>query len=155
MMRKGFAITALAVATLIGGTVGMTSQASAQSRGFHGGGFGGGFHGGGFDRGFRGGRFFGGVGFGFGFYDPLWWGLGYPYYGYGAYYPYYYGPAAYAAPVAYAPPAGAAPAAAPAPAGYDQSNCRPYQTTVQVGGKPTTATGLACRQPDGSWRIAQ
>ena len=31
--------------------------------------------------------------------------------------------------------------------------CREYQTTVNVGGKTESAYGIACRQPDGSWRI--
>ena len=33
--------------------------------------------------------------------------------------------------------------------------CREYQTTVTVGGKTENAYGTACRQPDGSWRIAK
>ncbi len=33
--------------------------------------------------------------------------------------------------------------------------CREYQTTVSVGGKTESAYGNACRQPDGSWRIAK
>jgi surface antigen len=32
--------------------------------------------------------------------------------------------------------------------------CREYQTTVVIDGKQERATGTACRQPDGSWRIA-
>ncbi|PIZ03808.1 MAG: hypothetical protein COY58_07375 [Gammaproteobacteria bacterium CG_4_10_14_0_8_um_filter_38_16] len=32
--------------------------------------------------------------------------------------------------------------------------CREYQTTVTVGGKAQQAYGKACRQPDGSWKIA-
>jgi surface antigen len=31
--------------------------------------------------------------------------------------------------------------------------CRDYQTTVLIDGKQERATGTACRQPDGSWRI--
>jgi surface antigen len=31
--------------------------------------------------------------------------------------------------------------------------CRDYQTTVVIDGKNERATGTACRQPDGSWRI--
>ncbi len=31
--------------------------------------------------------------------------------------------------------------------------CREYQTTVLIDGKPERATGTACRQPDGNWRI--
>ncbi len=32
--------------------------------------------------------------------------------------------------------------------------CREYQTTVVIDGKQERASGTACRQPDGSWRIA-
>ncbi|PKQ04700.1 MAG: hypothetical protein CVT73_12980 [Alphaproteobacteria bacterium HGW-Alphaproteobacteria-12] len=32
--------------------------------------------------------------------------------------------------------------------------CREYSQTVYVGGRPESAYGTACRQPDGSWRIA-
>ena len=32
--------------------------------------------------------------------------------------------------------------------------CRDYQTTVVIEGKRERANGTACRQPDGSWRIA-
>ena len=32
--------------------------------------------------------------------------------------------------------------------------CRDYQTTIVIDGKDERATGTACRQPDGSWRIA-
>lgn len=31
--------------------------------------------------------------------------------------------------------------------------CREYQQTVTIAGKPETAYGTACRQPDGSWKI--
>lgn len=33
-------------------------------------------------------------------------------------------------------------------------NCREYQTTVTVSGKRENAYGTACRQADGSWKIA-
>jgi surface antigen len=33
--------------------------------------------------------------------------------------------------------------------------CREFQQTVQVGGEMQRGYGVACRQPDGSWRIAQ
>jgi surface antigen len=36
----------------------------------------------------------------------------------------------------------------------DGTYCRDYQTTVVIDGKNERATGTACRQPDGSWRIA-
>jgi surface antigen len=32
--------------------------------------------------------------------------------------------------------------------------CREYQTTIIVNGRPETAHGTACREPDGSWRVA-
>jgi hypothetical protein len=81
--------------------------------------------------------------------------LGGPAY-YPAYYPpaYYYGPppAYYAPPpVAYAPPPTAY-AQPPAPAG---DGCREYQSTATIDGRPTATHGVACRQPDGSWRIVQ
>lgn len=39
--------------------------------------------------------------------------------------------------------------------GYTQSGdyCREYQQTVYVGGKKQKAHGVACREPDGTWRI--
>lgn len=38
---------------------------------------------------------------------------------------------------------------------YENRYCREYQTTVTVGGKMQRAYGKACRQPDGSWKIAR
>ena len=35
------------------------------------------------------------------------------------------------------------------------SNCREFQTEVTVGGKKENAHGVACQQPDGSWRIVE
>ncbi len=32
--------------------------------------------------------------------------------------------------------------------------CREYQQTVTVGGRTEQAYGTACRQPDGSWKVA-
>lgn len=32
--------------------------------------------------------------------------------------------------------------------------CRDYTTTVQLEGKQERATGKACRQPNGTWRVA-
>jgi surface antigen len=39
--------------------------------------------------------------------------------------------------------------------GYTQSGdyCREYQQTVYVGGRKEKAHGVACREPDGTWRI--
>ena len=33
--------------------------------------------------------------------------------------------------------------------------CREFYETVTIGGKTEDAYGIACRQPDGSWRIVQ
>lgn len=40
--------------------------------------------------------------------------------------------------------------------GYADSGdyCREYQQTIYVGGQQETATGIACRNADGTWRIA-
>ena len=35
------------------------------------------------------------------------------------------------------------------------SYCREYYETVSIGGKTEDAYGVACRQPDGTWRIVQ
>lgn len=35
----------------------------------------------------------------------------------------------------------------------DGTYCRDFQQTVTVDGETETATGTACRQPDGSWRV--
>ncbi|NQW00511.1 MAG: glycine zipper 2TM domain-containing protein [Rhodospirillales bacterium] len=32
--------------------------------------------------------------------------------------------------------------------------CREYESTIYVDGREETATGRACRQPDGTWKIA-
>ena len=32
--------------------------------------------------------------------------------------------------------------------------CREYETTIYVDGREETATGIACRQPDKSWKIS-
>jgi hypothetical protein len=40
--------------------------------------------------------------------------------------------------------------------GYDDASglpCRTYRTTVVVDAEPQTATGTACREADGTWRI--
>jgi hypothetical protein len=77
-----------------------------------------------------------GLGFGFG----PWWG---PYDS--------YAPPAYA----YPPPVYSVP---PPPRGTAQSQlgvCREFESTVIVDGQPRLARGLACPQPDGSWRIVR
>ena len=33
--------------------------------------------------------------------------------------------------------------------------CREFQQTVTIGGRQERAYGVACRQPDGSWKIVQ
>ena len=35
----------------------------------------------------------------------------------------------------------------------DGTPCRQYVTDAVIDGQPQKATGTACRQPDGSWRI--
>jgi len=35
----------------------------------------------------------------------------------------------------------------------DGANCRDFEQTIVVGGETRQATGTACRQADGSWRI--
>ncbi len=76
-----------------------------------------------------------------------------------AYYPpppvYYAPPPAYYAPppAVYVPPApvyAPAPAYAPAP-----GQCREYQSTTMIEGRPQQVYGTACLQPDGSWRIVR
>lgn len=56
-------------------------------------------------------------------------------------------------------PAQSAPPAKPAPppperqaSAPTEPQCREYQTTVNIGGKPQKAYGRACRQPDGTWK---
>jgi len=70
------------------------------------------------------------------------------------YYGYYPPPQVYVSPpVAYAPPPVAY---APAPvAAAPQGECREYQSTVVIAGRPQPAYGTACRQEDGSWRIVR
>jgi surface antigen len=40
---------------------------------------------------------------------------------------------------------------------HDQTGeyCREFQQTVTIGGRTENAYGVACRQPDGDWRIVQ
>jgi hypothetical protein len=99
-----------------------------------------------------------GIGIGVPLFGPGYYAAPYPYYA--PYYPAPYPapPAYYAAPPAYyapppayyaPPPAGAAPAAV-APS---SSTCREYSSTQIIGGSPQQVFGIACQQPDGSWRI--
>ncbi len=53
------------------------------------------------------------------------------------------------------PPAAVAPAPPPPDAGAQGGNCREYQSTVTIDGRPQPTYGRACLQPDGSWRIVQ
>ena len=41
--------------------------------------------------------------------------------------------------------------------GYTESGnyCREFNQTVTIGGKTQDAYGIACRQPDGTWRIVE
>lgn len=56
-------------------------------------------------------------------------------------------------PVVYAPPPVAANPAGPAYVGRDGRQCREYQSTAMVAGRPQAVYGTACLDPDGSWRI--
>jgi hypothetical protein len=66
--------------------------------------------------------------------------------------PVVYAPPAYYAPppAYYYPPPPASYAPPPAPPGPE---CREYQTTTIVDGRPQQTFGTACRQPDGTWHI--
>jgi hypothetical protein len=95
-------------------------------------------------------------------------------------FPFFYPPPppvpAFYPPPAYYPPSGPYPSSAPpAPGGYTPSaapqapsitytprrawtdasgrQCREYQTTHDVQGRPTKVYGTVCRDPDGQWRI--
>ncbi len=70
---------------------------------------------------------------------------------------YYYPPppvVVYPAPpvVVYEPPPRVVYAPAPTRLRND-AQCREYQSTVMVGGRPQSSYGTACLQPDGTWRI--
>jgi hypothetical protein len=127
--------------------VAMLAARDAQARGGHHGGFhGGGFHGGGFHHGgFHHGGF---VGFRFGLGCCWLGGPWYPPYAYAPAYAPTYAPAyapGYADPASYA-------AAPPPAAALAAGDCREYRMPVTIGGRPETAYGVACRQPDGTWR---
>lgn len=95
---------------------------------------------------------------GFNFGAPV-----YPRYAPYPYYPPYYGPpvVVYQAPppVVYGAPQAAYPA--PAPQGGVSlgrevgQGCREYTAPVIVGGQAVQGYGIACPQPDGTWRIVQ
>jgi hypothetical protein len=50
-----------------------------------------------------------------------------------------------------APPPASPPGTPPSGAA-SEPQCREYQTTIMIGGKPQKAYGRACRQPDGTWK---
>ncbi|HUC64209.1 MAG TPA: hypothetical protein VMA53_02195 [Stellaceae bacterium] len=68
---------------------------------------------------------------------------------------YYPPPPAYAyaaAPAYYYPPP--PPAAAPAPnRSNGAADCRDYQTTITIDGKPQPLVGTVCKGPDGNWHV--
>ena len=39
--------------------------------------------------------------------------------------------------------------------GQDGQYCREYQATAEIGSQSRQTYGIACRQPDGSWRLVQ
>jgi surface antigen len=42
----------------------------------------------------------------------------------------------------------------PGPEAYRaEGYCRDYTHTIYIGGRPRVGSGLACRQPDGTWQI--
>ncbi|MDB5406806.1 MAG: hypothetical protein JWL84_1718 [Rhodospirillales bacterium] len=51
-----------------------------------------------------------------------------------------------------APPPGP-PIAMAAPPARPPQNCREFQQTITVGGKPQKAYGTSCQQPDGTWKV--
>ena len=53
----------------------------------------------------------------------------------------------------YYPAPVAAPSAAPSQAAAASGDCREFTQTVIIGGQPRQASGKACPQPDGTWRI--
>jgi hypothetical protein len=59
--------------------------------------------------------------------------------------PVVYAPPAYAPPVAYVPPA---------PVAYSRTTCREFQKTIVIDGQQQNGFGVACLQPDGTWRVA-
>jgi hypothetical protein len=80
---------------------------------------------------------------GFGF-DP-WWGPNDT-----------YGPPGYSSPpVPLNAPSARASGGLPAPPGRAVGVCREFESTVIVDGQPRIAHGLACPQPDGTWRIVR
>ncbi len=71
--------------------------------------------------------------------------------------PYYYYPPPQPPAVIYVPapiPAPSAPAATTSSVPtVSQANCREYESTTTIDGRPQKIVGTACLQPDGSWRI--
>lgn len=86
--------------------------------------------------------------------------------------PYYYNPYPYGPAYAYPPAYAYAPPYAYDGGGYDQGPaydydggpytdsgpdngpyCREFQTTVVIDGRPQSAHGTACQQPDGTWAV--
>jgi len=98
----------------------------------------------------------------------------FPAYGYSEPPPRYYGPHRYYRPppvvmyapppppvvlygqppaVVYAPPPVAADPAGPAYRSANGRQCREYQSTVMIDGRPQPTFGTACLMADGTWRI--
>jgi len=59
-----------------------------------------------------------------------------------------------APPVGYGQPPGAYPTPAPGPIAKGQT-CREYQSGATIGGQVQQTVGVACLQPDGTWRIVR
>jgi len=45
--------------------------------------------------------------------------------------------------------------APPLAQGLATTNCREFQSTIVIDGKPQPAHGTACLQPDGTWRVVR
>ncbi len=73
------------------------------------------------------------------------------------YYPppyyYYYPPPPPAVIYVPPPPPPATQTIAPSVPTASQANCREYESTTTIDGRPQKIVGTACLQPDGSWRI--
>jgi hypothetical protein len=57
-------------------------------------------------------------------------------------------------PFAYYPPPPPPPAATPSRSN-GAADCRDFQTTVTIDGKPQTLIGTVCKGPDGNWHTVQ
>jgi hypothetical protein len=52
-------------------------------------------------------------------------------------------------------PAPSPPQAVAAPSPPPAQNCREFQQTVTIGGRPQQAVGTICQQADGTWKVSE